>query len=254
MPVVAVTGDGATTTSVALAAAAGVSGNTVLVEADPTGGDLAAWLDLPQHPSLSTAVTRVHDGSWAELERLVRTSPSGLRVLPAPFRTVEAERAVVESARDVVPALAAAGAVRVVVDVGSGAERSVDHPFLALASAVVVVHRQAPQSPRAAAVRLQRLGERVSAFGGTGVVVVAVVGDRPFPIAEIEAFVAGSDGTVPVVPLADDPLAAAVLGGRPGVSPRRLARLPLLRTAGALLRVVEALAGTVPAADMETAP
>lgn len=253
MPVVAVTGDGATTTSVALAAAAGVSGNTVLVEADPTGGDLAAWLDLPQHPSLSTAVTRVHDRSWVELERLVRTSPSGLRILPAPFRTVEAERAVVESARSVVPALAAAGALRVVVDVGSGTERSVDHPFLAPASVVVVVHRQAPQSPRAAAVRLQRLGERVSAFGGTGVV-VAVVGDRPFPIAEIEAFVTGSDGSVPVVPLADDPLAAAVLGGRAGVSPRRLARLPLLRTAGALLGIVDALAGTVPAADMETAP
>lgn len=254
MPVIAVTGDGATTTSVALAAAAVGSGATVLVEADPTGGDLAAWLDLPQHPSLSTAVTRVHDASWAELERLVRTSPSGLRVLPAPFRTVEAERAVLESARSVVPALAAAAeSVRVVVDVGSGGERSVDQPFLASASVVVVVHRQAPQSARAAAVRLQRLGERVSAFGGTGVV-VAVVGDRPFPIAEIEAFVTGSDGSVPVVPLADDPLAAAVLGGRTGVSPRRLARLPLLRTAGALVHVVDTLAGTVSAVDLEAAP
>jgi len=52
---------------------------------------------------------------------------------------------------------------------------------------------------------------------------------------EIARFV-GTDALVPptVFELADDPLAAAVLAGRSGVSPRRLLRLPLLRSAAVL--------------------
>ena len=57
--IVAVAGDACTTTTVAIAAAWSVADDVIVIEADPSGGDLAAWFDLPVTPSLSTVVTRV---------------------------------------------------------------------------------------------------------------------------------------------------------------------------------------------------
>ncbi len=64
------------------------------------------------------------------------------------------------------------------------------------------------------------------------------MGDAPFGHAEIDRFVADAGGRTPVVPVPNDPLAAAVLAGRTGVSARRLARLPLMRAAGDLAAAV----------------
>ena len=57
MSIVAIAGDVSTTTAVALASAWPVGEDILVVEADPTGGDLAAWFDMPVAPSLSTVVT-----------------------------------------------------------------------------------------------------------------------------------------------------------------------------------------------------
>ncbi len=82
--------------------------------------------------------------------------------------------------------------------------------------------------------RLERLVELVERLGPTApTLMLAVVGTEPFDPAEIAAHV---DTCVPgalaeVVTLADDPLAAAVLAGRAGVSASRLRRLPLMRSA-----------------------
>lgn len=240
MGIVAVAGDLTTTTAVALASGWPVTDDVVLVEADPTGGDLAAWFDLPATPSLSTVVTRVLDGAWHGIEDHVRLAGNGLRVLPAPARSAEAARAVGESARSVVPSLAALRSPVPIVDVGRLTLPVAGHPFLGAASVVVLVHRQADQSARASAVRLQRLADQLGVLTSSAApVVVAVVGNRPFGLDEIEPFLAHAAGSTPVVGLPHDPLTAAVFAGRTGVSARRLARLPLLRAGRRLADTVE---------------
>lgn len=239
MGIVAVCGDACTTTTVALAAAWPVGDDVLVVEADPSGGDLAAWLDMPVSPSLSTVVTRVLDGAWPEIERHTRVASSGIRVIPAPVRAAESAQAVAESARALMPALAALRSPVTIVDMGRVPATPVAHPAAGAAAVVVLVHRQATQSAAAAAVRLERLADQIGALSASPAsIVLAVVGGRPFDHTEIARFVAGAAGSVPVVGLPVDDLAAAVLAGRQGVSARRLARLPLLRGARDLAAVV----------------
>lgn len=240
MGIVAVAGDLATTTAVALAAGWPAGDDVILVEADPTGGDLAAWFDLPENPSLSTVVTRVLDGAWPDIERHTRLAANGLRLLPAPARAGEAIQAVSEAARSLVGSLAALRSPVTVADVGRLPANPASHPFVGAAAATVLVHRQASQSARAAAVRLQRLVEQLDGFAGSPQsVVVALVGARPFDADEVERFLGDNGAPAPVVGLPDDPLTAAVFAGRTGVSERRLARLPLMRASRDLAALVE---------------
>lgn len=238
MAIVAVAGDVCTTTAVALASAWPVSDDVVLVESDPSGGDLAAWFDIPVAPSLSTVVTRALDGAWPDVERLTRLADSGVRLVPAPPRAGEAGQAVGESARALVPALAALRSPVTIADTGRLQPSPAAHPFVASAAVNVVVHRQAPQSSRAAAVRLQRLAEQLEAFAGIpSTLIVAIVGADPFGIGEIESFLSDAVGANAIVGLPVDDITAAVYGGRTGVSERRLARLPLARAARDLATV-----------------
>jgi MinD-like ATPase involved in chromosome partitioning or flagellar assembly len=238
--VVAIAGDNTTTTTLALAAAWPVSDDVLVIEADPRGGSLASWLDIPVTPSLSTVVTRATHGEWPVIERLSRLTPSGLRVIPAPVRAVEASRAVAESSESVFPTLESLTSPVVLADtgplVGPGAVATV----VAQSTLTLVVHRQAQQSARAAAVRLERLAENFERLMASAVeTALVVIGRAPFDADEIASFV-GTGAVVPprVVELADDPLAAAVLAGRSGVSRRRLLRLPLLRSSEALAAFV----------------
>lgn len=238
MGIVAVAGDMATTTAVALAAAWPRANDVIVVEADPSGGDLAAWFDLPVTPSLSTVVTRVLDGSWPEIERHARLAPSGLRLVPAPASAVEAQQAVAESARSLVGSLAALRAPVTIADTGRLAPLAAGHPFIGAAAVTVLVHRQSSQSPSAAAVRLQRLADQLESLAGiTGGVVVAIVGANPFGLDEIDTFLSGRAASTVGLPI--DELSANVIAGRTGVSERRLARLPLMRAAGDLAVVVQ---------------
>ena len=238
MAIVAVTGDASTTTTVALAAGWPTDDEMFVLEADPSGGDMAAWFDMPVQPSLSTAVTRLLDGDWPEIERHTRLASTGTRLIPAPVRAAEAAQAVAESNRLLVPALAALRSPSALVDVGIPPASPAGHPAVASAAVIVVVHRQATQSAAAAAVRLERFGDHLVALSSSVPVVAVVVGARPFDLVEISRFLAGSVGELPVVGLPIDDLAAAVLAGRQGVSARRLARLPLLRAARELASVV----------------
>lgn len=232
MTIVAVAGDACTTTTVALASAWPVADDVVLVEADPSGGDLAAWFDMPVTPSLSTVVTRVLDGAWPDVELLTRLADSGIRLITAPARAGEAGQAVGEASRSLVPTLATLRSPVTIADTGRLQPSPAAHPFVGSAAVNIVVHRQAPQSSRAAAVRLQRLAEQLEAFATTpSTLIVAVVGAAPFDIGEIETFLADSVGVNAIVGLPVDDLTAAVYGGRTGVSGRRLARLPLARAA-----------------------
>ena len=240
MGIVAVTGDAATTTTVALASAWPVADDVVVIEADAKGGDLAAWFDMPVAPSLSTVVTRVLDGAWPDVERLTRLADSGLRLIPAPSRPGEAAQAVSESARSLVPTLASLRSPVTIVDAGGLPASPASHPFVGPAAVTIVVHRQSTQSSRAAAVRLQRLADQLAGYAASpSALIVAVIGAAPFDLGEIETFLADAVGVNAIVGLPVDELAAAVFGGRTGVSERRLARLPLVKAARDLAVVAE---------------
>lgn len=242
MTAVALVGDCTTTTAVALATAwpdseSAADQDVIVVEIDPRGGSLAAWLDTPLSPSLSTVVTTLHQtaatGSaarpaWNSIDAMIRRSPAGVRFIPAPFRSIEARRAVIEAEHALLPLLARVPHASVLLDVGpidpANPPAAADH-----ADITVVCHRLDTSSAPAATVRLERMAESVEALrnGGRDVAVI-VIGDDPFPLDEVLHFVApGARGWQ----LAVDTLAAAVLAGRTGVSARRLRRLPLIRSA-----------------------
>lgn len=259
MSLVTVLGDAATTTTLALAA--GWPDEVLVLEADHRGGSMAAWLDLPASPTLSTAVTRASEGAWPAVRDVAHDAAAGLRVVTAPIRTIEATRAIAEAERHVLPALSALDRPVVLVDAGRahpgaiGAPDGVP-PVLLASDVVAVVHHQSRQSSRAAAVRIERLADLVEAVVAAApsvATVLVLIGERPFEPAEIARFVAEDRTLAGVVVLADDPLSAAVLAGRSGVSARRLARLPLMRTArraaATLDRMVAASRGGVPGVD-----
>lgn len=212
----------------------------VVVEADPSGGSLASWLDTPLSPSLSSVVTALRQAGSPEMSRsvgsahrsivtsMIRRSPSGVLFIPAPFRVREARGAVAEADAALFPAIADDDELVALVDVGRldpvsmpGVVRS--------AETCLVTHRQDSSSASAATVRLERLAETVAALVDAGRRVgLVLVGEEPFALDEIVEFVAPNDSSW-VLPV--DPLAATVLAGRTGVSARRLARLPLMRSA-----------------------
>lgn len=237
MGTIAIIGDRTTTTTLAIAAAWNGEPSPLVVEVDPAGGSLAAWLDMPANPSLSTIVAQGGTPTWSGLEPMVRTSRQGLRIIPAPVRSREAGRAIDESCNALLPMLATENAGTTLLDLGrvfpaDGVPRTARG-----AEAVVVCHRQEPASARAAAVRLERLAETVELLGPLDVsLTIALIGDQPYDGDEVLDYLVDADAAMSstalnlvVVPV--DPLCAAVLAGRVGVSARRLARLPLMRAA-----------------------
>lgn len=252
MTIVAVVGDCTTTTCLAMSACWPADDRPVIVEADPSGGSLAAWLDVPVAPSLSTIVarTQAHAGTsgtgglrWSAIESLVRRTPTGPSFIPTPARAREARRAVLEASTSVLPSMTDVDAPTALVDLGRHSPGASTPAGLTLAATVVVCHRQEPASIPAAAVRLDRVAELVaSLIADDKSLLLATIGDRPFASSEIAQLVERVAGrTIPVVALADDPLAAAVFAGRSGVSARRLRRLPLMRTTTTLVDATRAL-------------
>jgi len=233
---IALVGDCTTTTALAVAAGWPESERDLIIfEADPTGGSLAAWLDTPLSPSLSAVVTALHasPGSTpaamrATLDSLVRRSDAGIRFVPAPFRTREARSAVNEAERSLLPLIEQFDDAINLLDLGR-----IDPGRVPIgcrhAAMSLVCHRQDASSAPAATVRLERLAESVEALRATGHNVgIVLIGNEPFALDEILEFAAPE---APGWELAVDPLAAAVFAGRSGVSARRLARLPLVRSA-----------------------
>ncbi len=229
--------DGATVETISHGAVHRHAVDVVVVEADPTGGSLAAWLDTPLSPSLSSVVTSLHQGStsgatsanrWSTIDTMIRRSAAGIRFIPAPFRMREARGAISEADLSLFPLLATLDHTIALVDVGRIDPLRLP-PAVRHAELTLVVHRQDASSAPAATVRLERLAETTEALCDVGADVgLALVGDAPFSLDEVADF---ARPTGPAHSLALDPLSAAVLAGRTGVSSRRLARLPLMRSA-----------------------
>jgi hypothetical protein len=253
----AIVGDRATTTALAVASAWPGDGGIVLVEADPEGGSLAAWLELAPTPSLSTAVATVPNDPGGRppgdlrslnLAPLLQHGGDGIGVLVAPMSGREARRAVEEAGRSLLPVLAGLEGSDVLVDGGRLAAGAPLPSTVRLADRLLVCHRQEPASAAAASVRLQRLVETTDALSELGrPIVLAVIGGAPYPIEEIGSFVldrlATTGATVrPMVrSMPEDPVSAKVFAGRSGLSARRLARRPLMRAAGELSEVIRSL-------------
>jgi len=243
--IVAVTGDAATTSAVALAVGWPTGEEVTVLEADPSGGSLAGWLGTPIQPSLATIVANVGTGRSVldTFATMTHRSGSGVRFVANAVRARAAHRAVEEAATAVLPALATGGAT-IIADTGTHRAGQPPSPALRVADVVVIVHQQASASPAAATVRIERLVEMVDELAHLdAAIVLAVVGDTPFDPAEIGAFVdqAMPDTVRMTMSLADDPLAAAAIAGRTGVSARRLRRLPLMRDASRLAGVLDDL-------------
>lgn len=242
MSVIAVMGEGSTTTTLALAAAWPGGREVVAMELDPSGGDLAAWLDVPQHPGLSSLVASAQAHAWPQIAAHVQSPQPGFGVLVAPVRATEAAVVVREAASRVVPTLAALEEVAVLVDCGRVVPQAI--PPAAFQSAVVaLVVRQRPMSGPASVARLDRCAEIADVLTAAGVpLIVCVSGPFPYGQGEIAAFISGAAEPVETVELPEDPHGAAVLAGRP--SGRRSAgRSRLVRAAGPVAAALAVRAG-----------
>jgi hypothetical protein len=182
---------------------------------------------------------------WPAIEGMVRGSRSGIAFIAAPVRSREAAQAIEQAEHLVVPTLASRADIHVVADVGRWTAAEPWGMVLTAADTVVLTHLQDRSSAAAATVRLERLAESAIRLGSIDVrLVVAVIGDQPFDGDQISRFVDGEIAAAAMTPvehwhlLPHDPLAAAVLAGRAGVSEKRLARLPLMRSAAVLARLV----------------
>ncbi len=236
MSLIAVIGDYATTTAVAMAASWPAVDDVLILEADRSGGSLAGWLDTSPTPSLSTIVANAHaldpapEAAWFTVDSMVRRSASGIRFIAAPVRAREASRAIGEAGAVLLPMFASLTEPTVLADCGRHTPADPLPMAVSLSTAIVLVHRQTDTSSLAAAVRLERLAEVVHDLAPLGIPIeLGVIGDRPFDLEEIQRFVAGDD-TVTAHAVADDALSAAVFAGRSGVSAKRLRRLPLMRS------------------------
>ena len=158
MSLVAVVGECSTTTAVALAATWPAGERVVVAELDPSGGSLAAWLDVPRSPNLSELVASAEAGSWPAIEAACQHTASGVDVLVARARR-RGGAAVAAAIPTVVPVLAALDGVTVIAD--GGPVGGVLTPVMGAAATVVLVHRQRARSAAAAAVALERLGHIV---------------------------------------------------------------------------------------------
>src|SRR5439155_22435469 len=107
---------GATTLAVAIAAARALDGSdadcpTVVIEADPAGGDLAARSGLPFDPGVvSLAADARHPGAPLDLMTHSQPLPGGGRAVLAPASPDQAAAAVASLAKRLPASLAKLGA------------------------------------------------------------------------------------------------------------------------------------------------
>lgn len=234
MSLVAVVGDGCTTTALGIAAAWSVDDPCLVAEFDPNGGCLAAWLDVPRSPGLAEIAASSGPTSWPAIRAMVQRAPSGVEVLVAPTRAVEAAAVVHAASTSVLPVLSALDQPVVIAD--GGRLRGGLSALVGQAGVVVVAHRQHPGSAAAAALGLERVADLTAQLAVRSIpTVVAMIGERPYGVDEVAGFVDADT----VVALADDPWAAAVLAGRAG-SAIRFRRSPLMRSMPDLVGVVSA--------------
>lgn len=239
---------GATTTALALASAWPQGPDRVVAELDPSGGDLAARFELAMTPGMLSLAAEGRPPSRSSLERHCQVLPGGLPVLVAPAQQSEAQTVIEDASRLY---LAFHGAHDVVLFADCGRLLPTDIPLTVVrADVTVVLVHQAVRSAAATVGVIEHARDLVAALHrSAGDVVVALVGDRPYPAAEVEAAV----GAEVVGVVDDDPLGAAWLMGRPARR-RAAGRSRLIRSCGPIAeRVARRLAAGHPGSSASAA-
>lgn len=220
---------GVTTAAVAMAAAYG--DGAVVVETDPSGGDIAARSRLTLEPGLLTlAASGRRVGTALDFSPHLQRLPAGGSAVVAPMDPDQATAAIATMA----PRLAAAhGAQLTIIDCGRLFAESAARPAIRSADVAVVL-----LEPTVAGV--EHLRARVGSLDRPvlGRLVALLVGDRPYGANEVARAVG-----IPVVgSLAVDPRAVAMLYAGPGA--RRSLLVRSARTA------LDAIAEIAPRADV----
>ncbi|WFE38053.1 hypothetical protein [Micromonospora sp. WMMD998] len=239
MPLVAVTyvkgRPGATTTAFGLAAVAPEWARPVVVECDPTGGDLMRRHRLAAVPSVVDLAAAVRGAAssgdvFADASQPVSVAEVVVPVVVAPAGGAQTRAALPELTGSGRAVLAATGRV-VVADCGRLGPGSPVWPMVRLADVVVVLARA--NADEMAHLR-EHLGDLVDA--GAGRLVVLLGAGGVYSAADVADVLSKHVGqelardpeAVSVLgPLPDDRRAAAVLGGDL-VAGRRWRRLPLM--------------------------
>ncbi len=214
---------GVTTTSVALAGVWPEGRGLLLVEADPSGGMLAARFGLSDTPglvSLTAAARRGLDGKvvWRHAQQL----PGGIPVLVAPPSAEQAQAALRDLADPLAEWCAGQGEVDVIGDCGRLSPAPSHFGLLRRAEQVWLVARPSVDQLRPAAARVEAL--RVVGVKAS----LLLVAGTPYSRGEVET----SLGVTVAGVVAWDPSAASALAG--GAAGRDVRRSLLVRSAASL--------------------
>jgi len=226
-----------TTTSLLLAATLPRAYPAFVAECDPSGGDIAAWAQLPAGPGWSSVVSGT-DRNWSAIVDHTQELPSGLRVMTAPARPSQARAAVIEAASGFSTQISTLPEAVMIADCG---RVELDAPIWARASQLtLLLLRQAPVSAQATVARVDRTIEALEVLRSSSRQVgVVLIGGSPYPANEVSA-VLGVElfGVLP-----EDAVGAGLVCGGWTVG-KRAARSPLAKAAAPLgARVVEAVYG-----------
>jgi hypothetical protein len=219
---------GVTTTALALGAASLDDSDVIVAELDPSGGDLAARFGRPFEPGLtSLAAAARRPTKDARLTDHCQEILGSLRVIVGQSSGDRSETVLrMLSERGLWRQLAEVETL-LLADCGRFDPRSAALPIMEASTALVVVCRpmlNELQHVHSRLPALRRIAERVA---------VTLIGDGPYGAAEV-----GESLDVDVLgTLAVDRDAARLLNGEPG-GRRALARLPLLRSASAVMRAL----------------
>lgn len=222
---------GVTTTALALA----VVDDGLVVELDPSGGSIECWTGATGEPGLTRVASglRRSAGRDAIVEHVVE-APRGLRAILAPTAGPFAESTVAMTRDRLAPALRDLNDRTVVLDGGRWSRSQPTAHRVAACDLVAIVCAPTVDGVEAARWLVEPLHAEV-----TGQLVVLLVGERPYPAAEV----ASAIGVPTAGALAWDPRGLASLLTRGTGS--GWARSPLARSArSALAQISELLSAT----------
>jgi len=236
---------GVTTTALALASAWKTAERRLLVETDPSGGDLGLWLGLPADAGLAGLAAAARHGHEAGLPwQHARELAGGAHLVTAPAGAEQAAACVTALAAAKLPHELAAGPEPTLADCGRLYPGSPALAVAAAAALTLLVVR-----PRVS--ELAHLEPRIRGLEQAGLRIALILaadprrppGEPSYPAGEIAATLG-----VPVqATLPGDPRAVEQLCRRAG-DPGPARRLPLLREAAAVAAALDAVPGQPPAA------